>query len=66
MVCKKEKGTIFVDYKWALTFLLFDPVTVLNNFDYCFAENGLTAYRLGEKMASQVCISGNLRSRLLG
>ncbi|KAI9320956.1 eukaryotic phosphomannomutase [Dichotomocladium elegans] len=26
---------------------------VLNNFDYCFAENGLTAYRLGEKLSSQ-------------
>jgi len=27
------------------------PVTSL--FDYCFAENGLTAYRLGQKLASQ-------------
>ena len=27
------------------------PVTAL--FDFCFAENGLTAYRLGERLASQ-------------
>lgn len=27
------------------------PVTTL--FDFCFAENGLTAYRLGEQLASQ-------------
>ena len=27
------------------------PVTGL--FDFCFAENGLTAYRLGEQLASQ-------------
>ncbi|KAL6942329.1 Phosphomannomutase 1 [Hanseniaspora vineae] len=27
--------------------------TVLNDFDYCFSENGLTAYRLGKEMASQ-------------
>ncbi|KAL6939477.1 Phosphomannomutase 1 [Hanseniaspora osmophila] len=27
--------------------------TVLNDFDYCFSENGLTAYRLGQEMASQ-------------
>ncbi|CDH51130.1 phosphomannomutase [Lichtheimia corymbifera JMRC:FSU:9682] len=26
---------------------------VTQDFDYCFAENGLTAYRLGEQMASQ-------------
>lgn len=26
---------------------------VLENFDYCFSENGLTAYKLGKKMASQ-------------
>ncbi|KAI8810925.1 phosphomannomutase [Cladochytrium replicatum] len=26
---------------------------VLSEFDYCFAENGLTAYRLGEQLASQ-------------
>jgi phosphomannomutase len=25
---------------------------VTSMFDYCFAENGLTAYRLGEKLAS--------------
>lgn len=25
---------------------------VLQEFDYCFSENGLTAYKLGEKMAS--------------
>jgi len=24
--------------------------TVLNNFDYCFAENGLTAYKLGQPL----------------
>lgn len=27
---------------------------VLEDFDFCFAENGLTAYRLGKQMASQV------------
>ncbi|CDS12638.1 Putative Phosphomannomutase [Lichtheimia ramosa] len=27
--------------------------SVTQDFDYCFAENGLTAYRLGEQMASQ-------------
>ncbi|KAG0287835.1 Phosphomannomutase, partial [Linnemannia gamsii] len=26
---------------------------VLKNFDYCFSENGLTAYKLGEQLASQ-------------
>jgi phosphomannomutase len=24
---------------------------VLNNFDYCFPENGLTAYKLGQPLA---------------
>lgn len=28
----------------------------MEDFDFCFAENGLTAYRLGEKLASQVII----------
>jgi phosphomannomutase len=28
-------------------------VSVTELFDYCFSENGLTAYRLGEKLASQ-------------
>ncbi|CAM0139533.1 Phosphomannomutase 1 [Umbelopsis sp. WA50703] len=27
--------------------------TVLEDFDYCFSENGLTAYRLGKPLASQ-------------
>lgn len=27
--------------------------TVLNDFDYCFSENGLTAYKLGQELASQ-------------
>ncbi|KAI8993509.1 eukaryotic phosphomannomutase [Pilobolus umbonatus] len=27
--------------------------TILEDFDYCFAENGLTAYRLGKQLASQ-------------
>ena len=27
------------------------PVTTL--FDFCFAENGLTAYRMGQRLASQ-------------
>lgn len=27
--------------------------SVLEDFDYCFSENGLTAYKLGEKLASQ-------------
>lgn len=30
------------------------PVTTL--FDFCFSENGLTAYRLGEKLASTTFI----------
>jgi hypothetical protein len=29
-------------------------IVVLQDFDFCFAENGLTAYRLGKEMASQV------------
>lgn len=31
-----------------------EPWLVLEDFDFCFAENGLTAYRLGQQMASQV------------
>lgn len=27
--------------------------TVLQDFDYCFSENGLTAYKLGKELASQ-------------
>lgn len=27
--------------------------TVLQDFDYCFSENGLTAYKLGQQLASQ-------------
>lgn len=27
--------------------------TVLEDFDYCFSENGLTAYKLGKELASQ-------------
>ncbi|KAK4514041.1 uncharacterized protein ATC70_006049 [Mucor velutinosus] len=27
--------------------------SILEDFDFCFAENGLTAYRLGKQMASQ-------------
>ncbi|RKP31104.1 phosphomannomutase [Metschnikowia bicuspidata] len=27
--------------------------TVLEDFDYCFSENGLTAYKLGKQLASQ-------------
>ncbi len=30
---------------------------VLDDFDYCFSENGLTAYRLGVKQASQSFIN---------
>lgn len=30
---------------------------VLNEFDYCFSENGLTAYKQGKKLASQSFIS---------
>ena len=26
---------------------------MLHSFDYCFAENGLTAYKLGQVLASQ-------------
>lgn len=28
-------------------------VNVTSLFDFCFAENGLTAYRLGQELASQ-------------
>ena len=28
-------------------------INVTSLFDFCFAENGLTAYRLGEQQASQ-------------
>lgn len=31
--------------------------SVLQDFDYCFSENGLTAYKLGEKLASQSFIN---------
>ncbi|KAL6929635.1 Phosphomannomutase 1 [Hanseniaspora valbyensis] len=31
--------------------------TVLEDFDFCFSENGLTAYRLGKEMASQSFIN---------
>ncbi|GME67909.1 unnamed protein product [[Candida] boidinii] len=31
--------------------------TVLADFDYCFSENGLTAYKKGEKLASQSFIN---------
>ncbi|KAK9322758.1 eukaryotic phosphomannomutase [Lipomyces orientalis] len=30
---------------------------VIHMFDFCFSENGLTAYRLGEKLASQSFIN---------
>ena len=30
--------------------------TCVDMFDYCFAENGLTAYRHGVALPSQVCI----------
>ncbi|CCH60738.1 hypothetical protein TBLA_0D02340 [Henningerozyma blattae CBS 6284] len=30
---------------------------VLDEFDYCFSENGLTAYRLGQQLASQSFIN---------
>ncbi|EDK37074.1 phosphomannomutase [Meyerozyma guilliermondii ATCC 6260] len=30
---------------------------ILTEFDYCFSENGLTAYKLGEKLASQSFIN---------
>ena len=33
----------------------FNPLTsVIDMFDYSFSENGLTAYKLGTKLASQV------------
>ncbi|EEQ38508.1 putative phosphomannomutase [Clavispora lusitaniae] len=31
--------------------------TVLSDFDYCFSENGLTAYKLGQELASQSFIN---------
>ena len=33
---------------------------VLNEFDYSFSENGLTAYRLGKQLASQSFINLSL------
>jgi phosphomannomutase len=34
--------------------LLRSPLlTVFKDFDYCFAENGLTAYKSGQVLASQ-------------
>lgn len=30
---------------------------VLNDFDYCFSENGLTAYKMGKQLASQSFIN---------
>lgn len=41
------------------------PVTTL--FDFCFAENGLTAFRLGQQLASQsfVCWLGEERYKQL-
>jgi phosphomannomutase len=33
------------------------PVDVTSLFDFCFAENGLTAIRMGEVLASQSFIS---------
>jgi phosphomannomutase len=30
--------------------------TVLDDFDYAFAENGLTAYKLGKEFAAQTFI----------
>lgn len=41
---------------------------VLEDFDFCFAENGLTAYRLGKQMASQVTFVQqlNTESNLIG
>ena len=32
----------------------FRRVLVLEDFDYCFAENGLTAYRKGVQLPSEV------------
>jgi phosphomannomutase len=32
-------------------------INVTSLFDFCFAENGLTAYRLGEELASQSFIA---------
>jgi phosphomannomutase len=28
----------------------------INDFDFAFSENGLTAYRLGQQLPSQVCV----------
>jgi phosphomannomutase len=37
-----------IDYRLELTFL------VLEMFDYCFAENGLTAFRQGTRLPAEV------------
>lgn len=33
--------------------LPLSPLIVFQDFDYCFAENGLTAYKAGKELASQ-------------
>lgn len=37
-------------------------VTVLNMFDYVFAENGLDAYKGGKPLAKQVCCRARVRA----
>lgn len=32
---------------------------VVDMFDYCFAENGLTAYKQGERLPAEVLLDGN-------
>lgn len=47
-----SKKQIFLS--WKITYLIF---LVLNDFDFGFSENGLTAYRLGKQLVSQVFIN---------
>lgn len=47
-IVKKEKKKKGGNIQYIDVFLL-----VLEDFDFCFAENGLTAYRLGKQLASQ-------------
>jgi hypothetical protein len=47
--------TIVYQELWLTKFpFLLSVTSVLEDFDYCFAENGLTAYRKGVQLPSEV------------
>jgi phosphomannomutase len=56
---------LFLSARLALTFAT--GLSVIHEFDYCFAENGLTAYELGKELPSQSFIGflGEDRYKLL-